>query len=65
MLRHLGCETVLILEESAGGDPDGQDVLWREKDGIRVVILRQPTPFKGAMLAKTVYRVRPAAGATK
>ena len=45
--------------------PDGQDVLWREKDGIRVVILRQPSPFKGAMLAKTVYRVRPAARATK
>jgi Domain of unknown function (DUF4258) len=35
--------------------PDGQDVLWREKDGVRVVILRQPTPFKGAMLAKTVH----------
>ena len=45
--------------------PDGHDVLWREKDGVRVVILRQPTPFKGAMLAKTVYRVRPAARATK
>ena len=45
--------------------PDGEDVLWREKDGVRVVILRQPTPFKGAMLAKTVYRVRPAARATK
>jgi hypothetical protein len=38
--------------------PDGQDVVWREKDGVRVVILRQPTPFKGAMLAKTVYRVQ-------
>jgi hypothetical protein len=43
--------------------PDGQDVLWREKDGVRMVILRKPTPFKGAMLAKTVYRVRPAAHA--
>jgi hypothetical protein len=45
--------------------PDGQDVLWREKDGVRVVILRRPTPFKGAMLAKTVYRVGPPARATK
>jgi hypothetical protein len=27
--------------------PDGQDVVWREKDGVRVVILRKPTPFKG------------------
>jgi hypothetical protein len=37
--------------------PDGQEVVWREKDGVRVVILRKPTPFKGAMLATTVYRV--------
>ena len=26
--------------------PDGQEVVWREKDGVRVVILRKPTPFK-------------------
>jgi hypothetical protein len=45
--------------------PDGQEVVWREKDGVRVVILRQPTPFKGAMLAKTVYRVKPAERATR
>jgi hypothetical protein len=45
--------------------PDGQEIVWREKDGVRVVILRRPTPFKGAMLAKTVYRVTPAARATK
>ena len=41
--------------------PDGQDVVWREKDGVRVVILRKPTPFKGAMLATTIYRVKAAA----
>jgi hypothetical protein len=45
--------------------PDGQDVVWREKDGVRVVILRKPTPFKGAMLAKTVYRVQATARAIK
>jgi hypothetical protein len=45
--------------------PDGHDVVWREKDGVRVVILRQPTPFKGAMLAKTVYRVQMVARAIK
>ena len=44
--------------------PDGQDVVWREKDGVRIVILRKPTPFKGAMLVKTVYRITAAARAT-
>ncbi len=41
--------------------PDGQDVVWREKDGVRVVILRKPTPFRGAMLATTIYRIKAAA----
>ena len=44
--------------------PDGQDVVWREKDGVRIVILRKPTPFKGAMLVKTAYRIKTAARAT-
>ena len=43
--------------------PDGQEVVWREKDGVRVVIVRKPTPFKGAMLATTIYRVKSAATA--
>ena len=45
--------------------PDGQEVVWREKDGVRVVILRRPTPFKGAMLATTIYRVKASAKAEK
>ena len=45
--------------------PDGQDIVWREKNGVRIVILRQPTPFKGAMLVKTVYRIKEAARATR
>lgn len=45
--------------------PDGQDVVWREKDGIRIVILRKPEPFAGAMLAKTVYRIDENAHARK
>jgi hypothetical protein len=45
--------------------PDGQEVVWREKDGVRVVILRRPTPFKGAMLATTIYRVKAAAKARR
>jgi hypothetical protein len=43
--------------------PDGQEVVWREKGGVRVVILRKPTPFRGAMLATTIYRVKAAARA--
>jgi hypothetical protein len=45
--------------------PDGQAVIWREKHGIRIVILRKPEPFAGAMLVKTVYRVQGAAQARK
>jgi hypothetical protein len=36
---------------------DGQDVLWREHNGLRLVILMNPTPNRGAVLVKTVYRV--------
>jgi hypothetical protein len=45
--------------------PDGQDVLWRERDGVRLVILTNPTPNTGAKLVKTVYRVEPQAVAKK
>lgn len=37
--------------------PDGLDVLWRERDNIRLVILTNPTPNLGARLVKTVYKV--------
>ena len=36
---------------------DGTDILWRERDGIRIVILENPTPASGAKLVKTVYRI--------
>jgi hypothetical protein len=42
---------------------DGADILWRERDGIRIVILENPTPPSGAKLVKTVYRVKPQAKA--
>ena len=45
--------------------PDGPEIVWREKDAVRVVILRRPTPFRGAMLATTIYRVKAAAKAHK
>jgi hypothetical protein len=43
---------------------DGRDVSSlggvreREAGGLRLVILERPIPFKGAMLVKTVYRVK-------
>jgi hypothetical protein len=36
---------------------EGADILWRERDGIRIVILENPMPARGAKLVKTVYRV--------
>ncbi len=42
---------------------DGADVLWRERDGLRVVILTDPTPNVGAVLVKTVFRVQGRAAA--
>jgi hypothetical protein len=45
--------------------PDGQEVIWREKGGVRVVIIKKPHPFRGAMLATTIYRVQAAARARK
>lgn len=35
--------------------PDGQAV-WREKNGVRLVVIR-PTPYRGAMLVVTGFRV--------
>jgi hypothetical protein len=34
------------------------EVLWREREGLRIVILTNPTPNIGAKLVKTVYRVQ-------
>lgn len=42
---------------------DGADVLWRERDGLRLVILTDPTPNVGAVLVKTVYRIERQASA--
>lgn len=37
--------------------PDGQHTIWREKRGFRLVIIT-PTPFQGALLVKTLYRMK-------
>ena len=47
----------VLLSPLKADVPDGLDVLWRERDGIRLVILLNPTPNLGAKLVKTVYRV--------
>ena len=39
--------------------PDGSDVVWREKNGLRLVILLRPEPFRGARLVKTAFWIRP------
>lgn len=44
---------------------ESPDILWRERDGIRLVILTNPTPNLGAKLVKTVYRVKAQARARK
>jgi len=44
---------------------EGADIVWRERDGIRLVILMNPTPNTGAKLVKTMYRVEAQAKARK
>ena len=38
--------------------PDGMEVLWRERFGVRLVILLYPVPDRGAKLVKTLYKVK-------
>lgn len=40
---------------------DGQDIVYREGRGIRIVILMNPTPNVGARLVKTVFKIKPQA----
>jgi hypothetical protein len=47
----------VLLEPVQPDISDGADILWRERDGIRLVIFTNPTPNTGAKLVKTVYRV--------
>lgn len=46
---------VLLNAESV---PDGIAEVTREASGVRLVILLKPTPFRGAALVKTAFRVR-------
>jgi len=44
---------------------ESNDILYRQKDGIRVVILTKPTPNMGAKLVKTCFRIEQQAKAKK
>jgi transcriptional/translational regulatory protein YebC/TACO1 len=39
--------------------PDGMDITWREYKGLRLVVLLNPTPNRGAKVVKTLFRVKP------
>jgi hypothetical protein len=54
-----------LLDPTRSDVPDGLDILWRERDGLRIVILTNPTPNIGAKLVKTVYRVEKQASAIR
>lgn len=47
----------VLLSLASKDVPDGQDVVFREGDGLRIVILTNPHPNRGAKLVKTVYRI--------
>lgn len=47
-----------------GVDTPDHDSVWRELNKIRLVIIT-PTPFQGAKLVRTMYRVRPQAKAKR
>lgn len=52
-----------LLNPGKPDTPDGQDVVWRERNGVRLVVLLKPIPNRGAVLVKTIYRVQPQANA--
>jgi hypothetical protein len=54
-----------LLDPTRPDVRDGAEVVWRERDGLRLVILTNPTPNVGAVLVKTVYRVQRQASAPR
>lgn len=60
-MEHHGITEAVLEDVLWGGRdrPDGNST-WREKAGVRLVIVR-PEPFRGAMLVVTAFRVMPQA----
>lgn len=48
---------VALLEPLRPDIPEAGGILYRERNGLRIVILERPTPFRGAKLVKTAYRI--------
>lgn len=38
--------------------PDTEGVVWRESNGLRIVVVTKPVPDRGTMVVKTVYRIQ-------
>jgi hypothetical protein len=55
----------VLLEPIRPDRSDSKGIVWRERDGIRLVVLMNPTPFRGARLIKTAYRVQSQLKATR
>jgi hypothetical protein len=49
---------IKVLFESKSLE-EGFEVVRREGFGIRIIILLNPTPFKGAKLVKSVFSIKP------
>ena len=62
---HPDAYTRALLEPTRPDVCEGADVLWRERDGLRIVVLTNPTANLGAVLVKTVYRVEKQASARR
>lgn len=60
--QSIGDEVVEEVLMNGKDTPDGMDTIWREHNGVRLVIIT-PTPFRGAKLVKTIYRVQGQAAA--
>ena len=55
-----------VLLTPIGSDtPDSLDIVWRERNGIRLVINIDPDVNSGAKVVKTVYRIQAQAKARR
>lgn len=48
----------VLLQPIRPDIPAGTDVVWRERDGLRIIVHMNPTPNTGAKLVISVYRVQ-------
>ncbi len=57
---------IKALLEPLGEDiPEAPGILWREREGLRIVVITNPTPNRGAKLVKTVYLIQGQANARR